>query len=392
MKKRRRRVLVLAGWWWPGMAAGLTRFAHEADWHLHIAMPVTGHSPRGVTCDGVLSFHLKVPALLALARKQAAAHPAVLISGLKPIFAAPVVHEDNVAIGRMAAEHFLARGFREFVWLSNDSHRVSNDRRAGFLAVLQAAGMPCRCLEWPGEEIQWRHYSRWAARHLAKVPRPFALFAKDDAVAIDAIAICKDSGLRVPQDVAVLGVGNDPMLCDFSDVPLSSIDVDWNEIVYQAAAMLDRLMSGERAPLKTLVFPPRQVVTRTSSDIVAAQQPDLAAAWHFIREHYREPITPHQVARAVGVTRRTLENHFRDHLHTAPAAEIRRRRLEHVKDRLSRTELSLAEIARESGFESAVALSKTFKREVGLPPGEYRANHRQAGSASRTDSSKAEGH
>lgn len=383
--KRRRRVLVLAAWWWPGMSAGLTRYAHEADWHLHVAMPITGHSPRGVTCDGVLAFHTTVPSLVSLARKNAAAHPAVLISGMKPILDAPVVQEDNVAIGRLAAAHFLERGFREFVWLSNDHQRVSNDRRTGYLEVLQAAGMPCRSLEWPGDDIQWRHYSRWVARQLMDMPRPFALFAKDDAVAIDAIAICKDSGLRVPEDVAVLGVGNDPMLCDFSDVPLSSIDIDWDEIVYEAAAMLDRMMSGSKPPREPLVFPPRRVVTRTSSDIVAAQQPDLAAAWHFIREHFREPITPHQVARAVGVTRRTLENYFREHLDTAPAAEIRRRRLEHVKDRLSRTELPLAEIARESGFESSVALAKTFKREVGLPPGEYRAKHRQTRVPTRSE-------
>jgi LacI family transcriptional regulator len=389
MKKRRRRVLVLAGWWWPGMAAGLTRFAHEADWHLHVATHVAGHSPRSVECDGVLTFHLKVPSLLALARKKAAGHPAVLISGLKPIVNAPVVHEDNVAIGRMAAEHFLQRGFREFVWLSNDSQRVSNDRRAGFCAVLQGAGMPCRCLEWPGEDIQWREYSHWVARELMQLPRPFALFAKDDAVAIDAIAICKDRGLRVPEDVAVLGVGNDPMLCDFSDVPLSSVEIGWSEIVYQAAAMLDRLMSGGRPHQKPLVFPPRRVVTRTSSDVVAAHQADLAAAWHYIREHFREPITPEHVARAVGITRRTLENYFRDHLRTAPAAEIRRRRLEHVKERLIHTELTLADIARESGFEGAVALAKTFKREAGLPPGEYRARHRQSPVSARFNADTA---
>ena len=381
VKKQRRRVLVLCAWLRPAMGAGLARFAREANWHLHLETTITGGAPRHVACDGMLVFHTERPDLTALARKRAASCPTVLISGMTPIVKAPVVCEDNLGVGRMAAEHFLHRGFRQFAWLSNDNRRVSQDRRAGFLATLQEAGMPCQCIEWQqAQRPQWREYSRWVGRHLARLPRPLALLAQDDMVAVDAIHICKDSVLRVPEDVAVLGVGNDALLCEFSDVPLSSIELDWEEIVYHAAAMLQQLMSGRRLPKEPLVFPPRRVVTRTSSDILAIPDPKLAAALQYVREHFREPICAGHVARAVGVSRRTLENHFRRRLQTGLAKEIRRRRLEYAQECLVNTDLTIAEIAEQSGFESAVGLAKVFKRLLGIQPIHYRQTQRRLSS------------
>src|SRR5262249_27825198 len=149
---------------------------------------------------------------------------------------------DNVGVGRLAAQHFLERGFRHFVWLSNDHRRVSQDRRTGYLTALQEAGAPCQCIESPGGQRQtWREYHGWVAKHLKALPRPFALFALDDAVAVDVVEICRDSGLRVPEDAAVLGVGNDALICEFSGVPLSSIELDWEEIVFRASELLQHL-------------------------------------------------------------------------------------------------------------------------------------------------------
>jgi LacI family transcriptional regulator len=378
MAKQRRRVLVLSPWLRPQMAAGLARFARMANWHLHLETTLTGETARDVACDGMLVFHCNQAELIALARRRAASCPAVLISGMKPILRAPTVREDNVAVGRMAAEHFLQRGFRQFVWLSKDNRRVSQDRRAGFLAALRENEGHCHCIEWSRtRRPQWREYSRWVGRQLAGLPRPIALLAQDDLAAVDAVQICKDNGLRVPDDVAVLGVGNDALLCEFSDVPLSSIELDWEETVYHAAAILERLMSGGRPPKEAIVFPPRRVVTRVSTDILAVPQAGLAAALRFVREHFREPITVSDVARAVGVTRRTLENHFRRHLHTGLAEEIRRRRLDYVQDCLIKTDMTIAEIALQSGFESAVSLAKVFKRVQGIQPSRYRQAHRR---------------
>lgn len=378
MTKHRRRILVLCPWLRPQMATGLARFAREANWHLHLETALTGEMPRGVACDGLLVFHSDRADLTAIARKKSAACPTVLVSGMKPILDAPIVREDNVAVGRMAAEHFMQRGFRQYAWLSKDHRRVSQDRRSGFLAALKASKWPCRRIEWKRpQRPQWREYSRWVGKHLACLPRPVALLAQDDLAAIDAIQICKDNSLRVPDDVAVLGVGNDALLCEFSEVPLSSIEMDWEEIVYHAAALLDRLMSGCRPPKDPLVFPPQRVVTRVSTDILAVPHPHVLAALQYVREHFREPITVRDIARAVGVTRRTLENHFRRLLHCGLAEEIRRRRLEYVQDCLIETDMPIAEIALQSGFESPVSLSKIFKRVQGIQPSRYRHIHRR---------------
>ncbi|NUQ62697.1 MAG: helix-turn-helix domain-containing protein [Pirellulales bacterium] len=154
-------------------------------------------------------------------------------------------------------------------------------------------------------------------------------------------------------------------------------ELDWEEIVYHAAAMLQQRMSGRRLPKEPLVFPPRRVVTRTSSDILAVPDPELAAALRYMREHFREPICAGHVARAVGVSRRTLENRFRRRLQTGLAEEIRRRRLEYVQECLVNTDLTIAEIAEQSGFESAVGLAKVFKRLQGIPPSHYRRAQRR---------------
>jgi len=360
------------------MAQGLSRFAREANWHLLLEGMVGGVSPRGVECDGMLVFHSEQADLKSVARKLAAICPTVLVSGMKPIIAAPLVHEDNVAVGRVAAEHFLARGFRQFFWLSNDSRQVSRDRRVGFLSVLHEAGMPCRCIEWQATDgRQWRENSRWVARQLNSIPRPFALFALDDPTAVDTIEICRDHNIRVPEDAAVLGVGNDSMICDFSSVPLSSIDLGWDEIVYRAAELLEGLISRRHSAPVPLVFPPSHTVTRTSTDILAVSHPYLASALQFVREHFCEPISVRDVARAVGVTRRTLEGYFRRHLRVGLAEEIRRRRLDYARDLLLKTDLSIEEIARHTGFEHGISLTKIFKRVAGTQPARFREQHRR---------------
>lgn len=376
--KPRRRVLVLSGWLHPPMADGLARFAREAKWHLYSVNVFSGIAPRDIACDGMLMFHTDRADLIHMARQQAARCPAVLVSGMKPVVDAPVVAEDNVGIGRLAVQHFLERGFRQFAWLCNNDRKVAHDRRAGFLTALQEADMPCTCIEWhPSDAQQWRAASRRIAKQLRALPHPLALFAVDDAVAVDAVELCLDHDIRVPDDAAVLGVGNAALLCDFSQVPLSSIDVDWSEIVYRAAGLLDRLMSRRRPPKEPLIIPPSGVVVRASTDILAVPQPYLAAALRFVREHFREPITVHHVAAAVGVTRRTLEKHFRRHLKMGLAEEIRRRRLDCARDLLLNTDWMIAEIATEAGFESSIHLAKVFRRELGVQPRRYRQQHQR---------------
>lgn len=376
--KHRRRVLVLSGWLHPQIAAGLAAFAREANWHLYLATMLSRISPRHLACDGLLAFHSERAEMTQLARKQAAHCPTVLISGMKPIVDAPVVKEDNVGVGRMAAQHFLERGFRQFAWVSNDSRQVSQERRAGFLVAIREAGMPCHCLEWQKEEaLQWRDFSRRLVKQLKALPHPLAVLALDDMLAVDIVEVCRDNQLHVPEDVAVLGVGNAPLICEFSEVPLSSIEIDWGEMVYRGAALLDRLMSGRRAPKEPLVLPPRCVVTRTSTDMLATSNPYLTDALQFVRDHFCEPIGVRDVARAAGVTRRTLEVHFRRHLRHTLAEEIRQRRLHFAQDLLLNTDLTVAEIAAQSGFGTALYLAKVFKRALGIQPSRYREKHRR---------------
>lgn len=372
--KQRRRVLVVPGWLHPPMIGGLARCAREANWHLHLINVMTGAPPRGLAWDGMLVFHTERADLIRFARQQAAHCPTVLISAMKPILSVPVVKEDNVAIGRLAAEHFMERGFRQFVWLSNDRRQCSYDRRAGFLAALHEAGLPCDCIEWHKmPRGQGREWNRAVARQLRTLPLPLALFALDDIVAVEAVEILKDNGFRVPEDVAVLGVGNAELMCDFSEVPLSSIEMNWPEIVYRAGKLLDDLISGGQPPDKPLIFPPRHVVVRASTDTLGMPGRQLATALEFIRDHFCEQIGVRDVARSAGVVRRTLEYQFRSRLHHGVAEEIRRRRLDYARELLLKTDLPVMEIAQQAGFDSPLGFAKVFKRAMGRSPTQYRA-------------------
>jgi LacI family transcriptional regulator len=202
------------------------------------------------------------------------------------------------------------------------------------------------------------------------------VFCYNDCIAADIIAACDEEGIDVPGEVAVLGVDNDSMLCESINTPLSSVRHDLEGMAYEAAALLDRLMDGKKAPRKIQRVPPKGIVTRRSTDIVAVDDPQVAKALRFIWDHYaRSALSVPDVAEAAGVHRRVLEKAFRAELGHGINEEVIQTRLRAVVNRLERTDLSVTDIASQTGYTRPNHLFRTFRKHFGKSPREYRMEY-----------------
>jgi LacI family transcriptional regulator len=230
----------------------------------------------------------------------------------------------------------------------------------GYLSQLD----PRPCRDWTDAAA----LRRW----IAALPRPVGIMGCHDQRAFHVLEACQDLGLNVPEEVAILGVDDNLMLCESRLPQLSSIDLGAVQIGYEAAAMLDRMLAGEPLAEKHVVVPARGVIKRASSDVLAARNKELARAMAFIGEHFTEPIAIDDVAHAAGVSRSSVCRSFRQILGCSVAEEIRRRRLQRAKDLLRDPALTLGDVAHAAGFLHASHLVNFFASKVGMSPTAWR--------------------
>jgi LacI family transcriptional regulator len=211
---------------------------------------------------------------------------------------------------------------------------------------------------------------------LKQLPRPTAMFATNDEFGRLVIQTCREIDVHVPEDIAVLGVDNDEVICELSNPPLSSIERGAERIGYEAAKLLAKVMTGGAAPSRPMLLGPVKVVTRRSSDTQAIDEPLVASAIRFIWDHVEERLDVDDVVKHVGVSRRWLEVCFGRTLGRSPAAEIRRAQIEHAKKLLVETDMLMPSVAAASGFTDAKLLIAVFRREVGMTPTQFRRDFR----------------
>jgi LacI family transcriptional regulator len=300
--------------------------------------------------------------------------PAVDVSAARKVKALPWVETDDRAIACAAAQHLLERNFRQLAFCGDDRFNWSRWRCDHFQRAAAEAGASCAVYQ-PSKRAfrDWDSMEDELARWLLSLPRPVGVMASYDIRARHVLDACRRVGLAVPDQVAVIGVDNDEFLCNLSDPPITSVAPDTRRTGYEAAALLDRLMSAREKQRGQAVFvQPLGVVTRRSTDAFALGDPDVSAAVRFIREHAYHGITVKDVLAEVPVSRRVLEGRFRKLLGRTPHDEIARIRLERVRQLLRETRLSMDEIARRSGFRNGEYLATAFRREIGTSPNEYR--------------------
>lgn len=293
----------------------------------------------------------------------------------------PAVLTDNDAIARLAAEHLLGRGLEHFAYCGLPGVYSSDERCGCFVRHVAAAGHEVSVYDPPrrhrkphiaASEDYALRYEDTLARWIRSLPKPVGLMACNDLCAQHVLMVCDGSGLAVPEEVAVIGVDNDEVICGLARPPLSSIEQNPEEVGYQAAALLDRLMQGKAPPRRKIVVEPRGVTARQSTDFVAVADVDTAAALHYIREHACDGIDVDDVLAHVPVSRRTLERRFATLLGHSPRDMIAGTQLEQVKRLLSMTDYQLAKIAQLTGFHYVESMCVLFKRTTGQTPGQYR--------------------
>jgi LacI family transcriptional regulator len=217
------------------------------------------------------------------------------------------------------------------------------------------------------------------AAWLLKQPRPLALFTCNDICGQQVLNACREHGVNVPGEVAVMGVDDDEVLCTISEPPLSSIKPDAERLGAEAAALLDAMMKGKRVKPGLVEIPPLWIVERASTDVVAIEDPVMVQALRFIRNHVNEGINVKEVLAHVGCSRTDLGLRFRRWLKTSIGAEIVRLRLERACSLLRQTNLGLAEIARQSGCRDAPSFCRLFQRRLSQTPTQYRRAKKSSG-------------
>jgi LacI family transcriptional regulator len=293
----------------------------------------------------------------------------------------PLIRSDDAAIGRLAAEHLLERCFRHFAFCGFRDLEWSRQRREGFRNALSGGGTFCGVYEstWNScRSCSWEREQEDIERWLQSLPKPVGILAGNDGRGRHVVDACRRANLAVPEDVAVIGVDDDALLCQLCNPPLSSVIPDPERIGYEAAALLDRLMGGGRPPLRQWLIPPLGVAARQSTDVLAIDDPELTTAVRYIREHACQGITVQGVLKQVHLSRTLLERKFRKYLGHSPQADIRAVQLRRVQQLLTQTHLPLDRIAAQTGYKYAEYMSVAFKRATAQTPGHYR---RQAQSA-----------
>ena len=286
---------------------------------------------------------------------------------------------DNIEIGRLAAQHFLDRGFRRFGFVGYPDHFFSTERERGFRQLVESAGSLVDSYHERGSKLAdsagLLHVNERLRQWLRDLEPPVALFASHDNQGFQLTEACREEEISVPEEVAILGVDNDNVLCNLSTPPLSSIILPSRRIGHEAAKLLDRLMIGKE-PKRVRPFAPSGIAQRQSSDILAIEDNDLKTAVRFIHANAHQPICVDDVVGQIALSRRMLERKFRVQCGRGVAQEIRRVHIERAKRMLSDSELSMVTVARHCGFTNGKHLSTVFQQEVGIPPTEYRRLHR----------------
>lgn len=359
------------------MIRGVRRYvAENGPWSIYLELRALD-SPepawlRGWRGDGILARTGSPELAEAL---QVVGVPVVELRSSRTAPGVPFVGTDNEAVATLVARHLMDHGFRSFGYYGIGTEAYFVRRRNCFLEILRTAGHPCALFETSDDGERpavWEQAQDRLADWVGGLPKPVGILACTDQLGFWLLDACRRAGVRVPEDVAVVGVENEETLCTTALPPLSSVQMNGERAGYEAASLLARMMAGGFSPPAETLIEPVGLVARASSDVVAIADETLAAALHHIRDHACSGLTVNELLAAVPVSRSSLERGLRSAIGRTPAAEIRRVQLDRARLLLADTELSLAAVAEASGFVRPQTLWETFRRHFGQTPGAFR--------------------
>lgn len=365
-----------------GLLRGIQRYISEhGPWSVYLELRALDSKPpiwlRSWKGDGIIAR----TGSQAMADAVLSANiPSVELRASRAMPSLPFVGVDNQAVGRMVTDHFKGRGFRHFAVYGMATEEYFDERCRSFVEAVAELGYKC---EEFSQGRQGEHPHDWEQQQLklsawiAALPKPIGVLTCTDQLGFWFLDACKRASIAVPEEVAVVACENDESLSAMATPPMSSVQFNAVRTGYEAAALLDRMMNGGARPKNPVLVPPLGIVVRQSSDIVAVEDKEVAAALQFIRENACQGIGIEEVLRAIPISRAALNQRMRKAVGRATKAEIVRVQLERVKQLLEETDLALSQIADRTGFRHPQYMAELFKVRFGVTPGAFRTE-RQA--------------
>lgn len=279
--------------------------------------------------------------------------------------------------GAMGAEYFLKKGFKNFAFYGFKNIVWSRERFEGFQNYLIDHQLEVYHFDQDHQASQtlWFYKPSLLSRWLESLPKPIAIMACDDERAQHITEACKQAQIQIPEQIAVLGVDNDQMTCNLSDPPLSSINLDTEKGGYEAAKLMDQLITKKIKLAPNIVVKPTHIITRQSTDITSASDEFIAKALKFIHQNIDDKINVADVLKQVPLSRRSFEKRFSDITGLAVYKYIYNLKIQKFAERLLETDKTVSEISMESGFAISNNISRQFKQVKGCTPTEYRKKH-----------------
>jgi LacI family transcriptional regulator len=361
----RKRVLLVLQYYDYRHHSGVARYAAEAGWALEDAYTMIRSLPDSWDGDGIVSFH--GPSQEFVDWLKASKVPVVDIGEYEAYSDFPRVTTDANRISQAAVEHFVEQGYRNvgFTWLFDNAFKAKR---------LEAAKRAVEARGLNFFDVQLDQIASLSARGAL----PMALLAANDGTAVRALRACEDAGILVPEQVAILGVDNFEYRCLPASVPLSSIDANQERLGYEAAAMLDKLMTGQPIGRTIVEIPPAGIVKRASTDMRAVPDVEVAKALRYVIANFKTRVGLRDVAAATNLSLRRLQTRFKEQLGRTILQEINGRRVQHAQGLLKESNLKIRAVAGECGFGGSVKLIRVFKQYVGTSPKRYRKESRRA--------------
>lgn len=379
-------IMPTVSWYDRTLIDGITAYSREhGPWRLVLQSDTTRHRVepwvRQWKPDGVLA---RITGARMAKEMRGLGIPVVDMLEESGSSGIPRIVCDDQAVVQRAVDHLLDRHLRHFAYVGRSDVHFSVQRQACFRDYLRDRQQAMKAandvrLTFADILLPWKsmpHLHVELADWLRALPKPVGVVACNDVWGAQVLRVCNEFDFRVPDDIAVIGIDDDPVICQMCTPTLSSIGANARAIGYRAAAMLHGMITRGESPPPVTFVEPGSVLARASTATLAVADPDVAAAMRFLRAHACKAITIPHVAKTLGISRRTLERSFMRHVGHSPTVEITRARLERAKELLIGTDLSLPAVARQTGFFHAETLQRVFKKHVGVTPGEYRRAHR----------------
>jgi LacI family transcriptional regulator len=363
-----------------GLLHGVARYTHErGHWTIYFEPHALDEPPpkwlENWKGDGILArIGNRQTAKVVLATGV----PVVELRRMLTLPGIPSLGPDNRLVARMVGEHLRERGFRHFGFcgLPPGLDPPLDNRADCFLQHLEEAGFACSV--FPASRTStWKQEQSRIVKWIRSLPKPLGVMTCQDSRGLQVLRACVGAGIAVPDEVAVIGAGNDDCVCSLSHPPLSSVDLGPESIGYEAAALLDKMMSRRQASAQHIQVPPRGIVTRLSTDVLATEDQAVAQAVGFIRTHACDDILVSDVLKHVRLSRSALEPRLKRVLGRTIHQEILHVRLERVKTWLATTDLPTKQIAAQAGFHSVQYLARVFRKSTGQTTANYRKQMRR---------------